>query len=46
MALLSSLNGREKAGAIKGRRKEPAKIGKILVGFSKSFFKVFFGIFF
>ena len=44
MALLSSLNWRkkrEKAGAIKGRRREPAKIGESLEGFSKAFFKGF-----
>ena len=49
MAFLSSLNRREKrekAGGIKGRRREPAKIGKSPEGFSKSLFKVFLENFF
>ena len=40
--LLSLLNRQEtceKAEAIKGRRREPAKIGESPEGFSKSFFK-------
>ena len=48
MTLLSLLNRREKrkkAGAIKGRRREPAKISESLEGFSKSIF-LFFCYFF
>ena len=43
MALFSLLNWqekREKAGAIKGRRREPTKIDENPEGFSKSVFKV------
>ena len=40
--LLSALELAKLAGAIKGRRSEPAKISESLEGLSKSFFKVFF----
>ena len=49
LSVLSLLNWREKCkkvGAIKGRRREPAKISKSPKIFSKSFFKVFLWKFF